>query len=137
MAQIFAFGFVEDDLEVKKSQSGSSYVCFSLKEQAGKNRVQSYQVWAWNENVSRLTGLGVKKGSLIWITGALQLVDCTTGQGKGKTKLLKVYLSNWGYVPFRRSAQNAAAESKESGYFPEDHILPAEVLDGERDALPE
>lgn len=137
MAQIFVFGFVENDLEIKKSQSDSSYVCFTLKEQAGKNRTQSYQVWAWNEDVSRLTRLGVKRGSFIWVTGTLELVDCTTDRGKTMTKLLKVYLSNWGYVSFRRSTQDTAAASNDSGPFSESRTPSVEVLDGERNALPE
>ena len=37
------------------------------REQIGKGRTQAYQVWAWNENVSRLTTLGVKKGSFLWL----------------------------------------------------------------------
>lgn len=135
MAQIFVFGLVENDLEVKKSQSDSSYVCFYLKEHTGKGRMQSYQVWAWGDNVSHLTRLNVKKGSRVWITGTLQLVDCTMDHGKVHTKLLKVYLSNWGYVPSRHSVQNTAAN--ELGLLQEDHLPSAEILDGDRKPLPE
>ena len=63
MAQIFVLGRVEDDLSSMTSQSGSAYVCFRLTEQAGKGRTQAYQVWAWNEDVTRLLRLGVKKGT--------------------------------------------------------------------------
>ena len=54
MAQIYVFGRVDEDLVVKTSQKNSPYVCFTFKEQTGKGRTQFYQVWAWNENVSRL-----------------------------------------------------------------------------------
>ena len=36
MAQIFAFGRVENDLAPKKSQKDSTYVCFGFTEQTGK-----------------------------------------------------------------------------------------------------
>ena len=137
MAQIFVFGFVGNDLEIKKSQSDSSYVCFHLYEQTGKGRTQSYQVWAWGEDVSRLTRLGVKKGSLIWVCGTLHLVDCTTGHGKTKTKLLKLSLANWGYVPSRHSTQQPENVSNETGIFPATPVPSAEVLDGDRETLPE
>ena len=78
MAQIFAFGRVENDLVPKKSQKDSTYVCFGFTEQTGKGQFQYYQVWAWDDEVSRLARLGVKKGSRLWITGTQHLVDCTT-----------------------------------------------------------
>ena len=136
MAQIFLFGRVENDLEVKKSQKNSSYVCFYVKEQAG-SRSQSYQVWAWNTDVSRLIQLGVKKGSQIWITGTLQMVDATDSQGIIRTKLLKVYLTNWGYISLR-SPTHSHVDSKNEPIIPEAvSTSPAEILDGDRDFLPE
>ena len=99
MAQIFAFGRVENDLVPKKSQKDSTYVCFGFTEQTGKGQFQYYQVWAWDDEVSRLARLGVKKGSRLWITGTQQLVDCTAGHGKERTKILKIYLSNFGFLP--------------------------------------
>lgn len=54
MAQIFAFGRVENDLAPKKSQKDSTYVCFGFTEQTGKGQFQYYQVWAWEDEVSRL-----------------------------------------------------------------------------------
>ena len=61
MAQIFAFGHVENDLAPKKSQKDSTYVCFGFTEQTGKGQFQYYQVWAWEDEVSRLIQLGVKR----------------------------------------------------------------------------
>ena len=43
MAQIFAFGRVENDLAPKKSQKDSTYVCFGFTEQTGKGQFQYYQ----------------------------------------------------------------------------------------------
>ncbi len=98
MAQIYVFGHVENDLVPQTSQKGSTYVCFYLKERTGKGRFQSYQVWAWEEDVFRLLNGKVHKGSFIWLTGTQELVDCTADQGKTKTKRLKVYCAA-SYIP--------------------------------------
>ncbi|MCM1526231.1 MAG: single-stranded DNA-binding protein [Bacteroides sp.] len=135
MAQIFILGRVEDDLTVKTSQSKSAYVCFRLTEQVGKGRTQSYQVWAWNEDVSRLDRLGVKKGAMLWLTGTMELVDCTTGRGKAKAILLKVYLTNFGFVSGHHSGNHHTAIPND----PETAAAssPPEILDGSREPLPE
>lgn len=137
MAQIFVFGRVENDLIPKKSQKGSTYVSFRLSERTGKGQFQHYQVWAWDKDVERLGRLGIKEGSLIWLTGSQQLVDCTSDQGKVPAKILKVYLSNFGFVP-GQSFQNGLTDS------PDDHETacnpfpsPAGVVDGEQEPLPE
>lgn len=135
MAQIFVMGRVEDDLVTKKSQSASAYVCFRLTEQVGKGRTQSYQVWAWNEDVTRLGKLGVRKGKMIWLTGTQELVDSTTDQGKTKTKLLKVYLTNFGFVPGHFSGEHCTAIPNDPGTAAS--APPPEVLDGSREPLPE
>lgn len=137
MAQIYVLGRVEENLVVKKSQKDSSYVCFSFKEQTGKGRTQSYQVWAWNEDVSRLVNLGVKKGSLLWLTGTMQLVDCTEDHGKVKTKVMKVFLTNWGYLPGKHPRQNEADAENNPGPIPDPPFPPLEAMDGDREALPE
>ena len=137
MAQIYVLGRVEEDLVVKKSQKDSSYVCFSFKEQTGKGRTQSYQVWAWNEDVSRLVKLGVKKRILLWLTGTMQLVDCTENHVKVKTKVMKVFLTNWGYLPGKYPRQNEADAENDPGPIPDPPALPMEVMDGDREALPE
>lgn len=135
MAQIHVFGHVGNPLVPQQSQSNSTYVCFYLNEQTGKGRNQSYQVWAWNEDVSRLIQKKVQKGSFIWLTGTLELVDCTTNQGKERTKILKVYLTNWGFVPtgLNRHTSVTGSNDLENTVF----LPSAEVLDGERVSLPE
>ncbi len=137
MAQIFVLGRVENNLEVKKSQNHSSYVCFYVKEQTGPGQTQSYQVWAWDTDVSRLIRMGVKKGSLVWFTGTMKLVDSTENHGRDRTKLLKVYLTNWGYVPSWHSRRDHTNGSGDSESLPDTSIPSAEVLDGDRESLPE
>ena len=103
---------------------------------SGKGQFQYYQVWAWDDEVSRLVRLGVKKDSRLWINGTQQLVDCTAGHGKERTKILKIYLSNFGFLPSRISKEGSTDFPDEPGTA--DAAPPTvEVLDGERESLPE
>lgn len=134
MAEILVFGHVIQDIVPKQSQKNSTYTCFFLKEQIANKHPLLYQVWAWNEDVERLLRKKVHKNSYIWLTGTLDLVDSTIEHGAKKTMLLKVYLTNWGFVPVP-NRQVDAEQSKE----PEIPVIPAsiDVLDGDRESLPE
>lgn len=135
MAQIFVFGRVTADLTLKESINHTPYICFSLAENIGfgdKCRTQYYQVWAWGQDTSRLIKLGVKRGSLIWLTGSQELVDSTKKDGETKTMNLKVSLDNWGFVP---TGQLKPPDPN----FPKEPETVAETnkLDGDREFLPE
>lgn len=135
MAQIYVFGHVGNSLVPQQSQRDSTYVCFYLNEQTGKGRYQSYQIWAWNDDVSHLIRKKVQKGSFIWLTGTQELVDCTTRQGKEQTKILKVYLTNWGFIPAESNRQTPVTGLNDLENIAD--LPAAEVLDGERVSLPE
>lgn len=141
MAQIFVFGRVTADLTLKTGQSGSTYLSFNLAENIGygdRQRTQYYQVWAWDTDAPRLVRAGVKRGSLLWIAGSLELVDCTEMNGEAKTKLLKVSLNDWGFVPVGKAKQNNDVHSG-SMEPPTDFTgySDSEELDGDREFLPE
>lgn len=136
MAEIQVLGQVEQELVLQKSCKDTVYVCFNLKEQARKGRTQSYQVWAWGEDASRLKRKKVGKGSLIWLTGTMELVDCTSNQGKDQVKLLKVYLSNWGFLPSQHTKGSFGA-AKQEPEISTPVPTPDRVLDGDREFLPE
>ncbi len=135
MAQITVFGYVSEDPVPKQSQAKNAYVCFQLREYLGKGRWQTYQVWAWEPCVQRIIRLNVKRGSFIWLTGRLELVDCTVKQGKEKTKVLKVYCSELGYLPHRKNSQADAEMSTGMMDLPEYPV--AQEIDGDRMPLPE
>ncbi len=80
--------------------------------------------------------LGVKKESRLWITGTQRLVDCTSSHGKEKAKVLKIYLSNFGFLPGRFPKESPADFPDEPGTA-DAAPPPVEVLDGERESLPE
>ena len=141
MAQVFVFGCVTADLQLKQSQKQTPYVCFDLAEHIGYGdgqRTIYYQVWAWREDALRLIRLKVKKGSMIWITGSLELVDCTSQNGNVKTKRLKISLDNCGYMPSWQQKQQdgelTGGHGTEAGFH---DPSPPKVLDGEREPLPE
>lgn len=135
MALVYTFGHVTNDVVPQKSQKDTPYVCFYMKEHLGNGQTQTFQVWAWGELVSYITHIGIRKGSMIWISGTLELVDCTTNQGKNRTKRMKVYLSACGHVLGKSVKQpNEAGNNKASeNPFP----APVEELDGDRMPLPE
>lgn len=141
MAQIFVFGRVTADLTLKTGQSGIPYLTFDLAENIGygeRRHTLYYQVWAWDADASRLVRAGVGKGSLLWVTGSLELVDCTEKDGEAKTKRLKAALDNWGFVPVGKAKQNNDAHTG-SMEPPTDFTgySDTEELDGDHDFLPE
>ena len=123
MAQIFVFGRVTADLKLKESQKNTPYVCFDLAEHIGygsSQRTLFYQVWAWGDDALRLIRIGVKQNSMLWLTGSQELVD------------------NCGYIPRWQTKQNGADLPKKPETSPDMTAPPTmEVLDGEREALPE
>lgn len=134
MALVYTFGHVVNDIVPQKSQRDTTYLCFYLKEQIGNGQAQTFQVWAWGELVNYITRIGIRKGSMIWISGTLELVDCTVNQGQNKTKRMKIYLSGCGYV-LGSSKQQKDAENNEASE--NTTLFIAEEWDGDRMPLPE
>ena len=141
MAQVFVFGYVTADLQLKQSQKQTPYVCFDLAEHIGFGNGQRtiyYQVWTWGEDALRLIRLKIKKGSMIWISGSQELVDCTSQNGDVKTKRLKVYLDNCGFLPdWQSKDQKLSLPDCQETAAPANSLPPREILDGERETLPE
>lgn len=141
MAQVYVIGRVTADLEPQTSTRLNSYIRFDLAENIGYGetaRVQFYQVWAWDNLARRLMKRKVKKGSLIWISGKLELEEYTKADGKTTDKRLKIRLHEWDYVPTGRGKPDADGE--QAGPDAAGHttppIPPARGIDGERDDLP-
>ena len=132
MAQINVIGYVTEDIVPRKSQNETAYVCFHLKEIIGKGRSQIFQVWSWGNTVNHMLRLNISKGSLIWVTGSLELVDCTVNTGRDKVKMLKVYASNLGFIPKDKNSQQTA---KTMNADTNSTSFPIE-LDGDRNQLP-
>ena len=135
MAQITVFGSITEDLILKRSQRNITYVSFHLREFLGKGRFQTFQVWVWGSDADRIMRLGMNKGSLIWVSGSMELVDSTQQHGKERAKVLKIYCKDFGYLPRNKGADQFAQQKQgitEAGSVP----APLE-LDGDRMPLPE
>ena len=107
---------------------------FDLAETIGgkdHSRTQYLQICAMGDDAQRIVRAGVRKGSLIWVSGSLELELFTKKDGITTDKRLKVLLDNWGFVPI---GANRAAQTAQTGS--PDAAVPS-VVDGERDHLPE
>lgn len=137
MAQIHVIGRITADLELKTSERNNPYVRFDIAENIGSRQnlhTQYFQICAWGEDANRLMRARAKKGSLIWVTGSLELEPYTKRDGVTIDKRMKVLLDNWGFIPVggaRTSKEDLAPERPETTLPPQ-----AEVIDGDRDSLP-
>ena len=130
MAQAVVRGRVVSNLELKTSVNGNPYLLFSLAERIGYGETahtQYYQVWAWGDAACQLDKQGVTTGSLIWVSGVLELVDYIQKDGTTKDKRLKITLKDWGAPPKQGGVFSTLPEA----------VSPPQVIDGERDMLPE
>lgn len=84
MAQIHVIGRITADLELKTSERNNPYVRFDIAENIGSRQnlhTQYFQICAWGEDANRLIRARAKKGSLIWVTGSLELEPYTKLDG--------------------------------------------------------
>ena len=142
MAQLYVIGRVTADFELKTSfKKQTPYVRFGLAEQIGYgeySKTQYLQVWAWGEDAKHLAKAKVKKGSLIWISGALELEEYIIQDGSKTDKRLKVILDRWGYIPADKPKRDYSLPNSVEPDTKEPHsISPDGVIDGEREELPE
>lgn len=135
MAQIHVFGRVMHDLVPKESQSKQPYVCFDLMERSGNNPPDFYQVWARGDQVARLVRLKIKKGSMIWLTGSQKLVDVRQKDGT-TVKKLKIWQTDFGFLPGQTPRAKTECEQHDSDTAAT-APAPSEVMDGDRESLPE
>lgn len=137
MAQVNVIGRITADLEPKTSEKNNLYVRFDIAENIGSRQdlhTQYFQICAWGEDANRLMRARAKKGSLIWVTGSLELEPYTKRDGITIDKRIKILLDNWGFVPVGEAKTSKEAPAHER---PEITSLPkTEVIDGDRDRLP-
>lgn len=133
MAQINVIGYVTQDIILKQSRERNAYAHFVLKEYIGKSRYQTYQVWIWENTLPKLKRFKIKKVSLIWVSGSLELIDFIAKDGRDNTKILKINSNDFGIVRVNPTA-NSPAESRPAESASADSPM---ELDGDRNQLPE
>lgn len=137
MAQVYVIGRITADLELKTSEKNNPYVRFDIAENIGSRQnlhTQYFQICAWGEDANRLMKARAKKGSLIWVSGSLELEPYTKRDGVTIDKRMKVLLDNWGFIPVggaRTSKEEPAPKRPEMTSHAN-----AAVIDGDRDSLP-
>lgn len=143
MSLSFTIGRVTADFELQTSTNGVPYVRFNLAETLGYGenaRPQYLQVWAWRDDATRLMKRKVKKGSLIWVSGSLEMESYQKRDGTTTDKRLKVTLDNWGFVPGgKASADRVEADVPQAGCssdVSQTQALPNREIDGDREQLP-
>ena len=131
MSQLYCTGRVTSELELKTSVKGTPYLCFPLMEYVGYGRnahPQYLSVWAWGAMARQLIEKGVGKGSVLWVSGSLELEEYAKKDGVTHDKRLKLKLKDWGFVP---SQQHQGRPGQDQS------IPPQGTIDGEREDLPE
>ena len=101
MSQLYCIGRVVSELELKTSAKQVPYVCFSIAERVGYGKTahtQYISVWAWGAMARQLAG-GVGKGSVLWVSGSLELEEYAKKDGVTRDKRLKLKLKDWGFAP--------------------------------------
>ena len=83
--------------------------------------------------IPKLKRYKIKKGSLIWITGSLELVDYTAKDRQENHHMLKISCNDLGVIRVNLAEATTAESRNAEGASPS---LPVE-LDGDRNQLPE
>ena len=67
-----------------------------------------YQCVLFGKATERISKAGVKKGSLLFITGDLDLVEFTRKSDNSKGTIAKITVHDWNYVPTGKRTDNNA-----------------------------
>ena len=106
-------GRVTADLALQTSHGGTEYVQFNVAVNKGfgeQEHANFYQCVLFGKAASRIANAGVRKGSLLFLTGDLDLVEYTRRDGsKGMTAKIAVY--EWNYVPTGKRTEDGNADN--------------------------
>ena len=135
---LYTIGWASSEPKYGTSANQNPYTMFSLGERIGygqKARTQYYQVWARGDVMRRLQKANVKKGSLLWVSGSLELEEYIRKDGVTRDKGLRLELSDWGFVPIQGRMGQPPSQTANTAQGP--IPIPDSTIDGERENLPE
>ena len=115
-------GRVTADLEPQNSQNGTPYVQFYVAVNKGYGEHQHpnfYQCVLFGKAVERAINAGVQKGSLLFITGDLDLVEYTWKSDGHKGTIPKITVYEWNYIPTGKKTDDAGTAAVEAETLPE------------------
>lgn len=142
MSLVITVGRVTADFEMQMSANNTPYVRFTVVENIGYGenaRAQYLQVWARAENAISLVKGKVRKGSLLWISGELELEEFQR-RDKTRDKRLKVKLDSWRFIPFGKPQADRKEElppQADDLSRASDAAQAAVEIDGDREQLPD
>lgn len=107
-------GRVTADLELQTSQNNTEYVQFSVAVNKGfreQEHPNFFQCVLFGKAAERISKAGVKKGSLLFITGDLDLVEYTRKTDGSKGMIPKITVYEWNYVPTGKCVEDGNANT--------------------------
>lgn len=107
-------GRVTADLEIQTSSNGTAYIQFNVAVNKGygeQEHANFYQCVLFDKAAERLSKAGVKKGSLLFITGDLDLVEYTRKSDGSKGMIPKITVYEWNYVPTGKRTEGSNANA--------------------------
>lgn len=117
MLTVNTIGRVTKDLEVQYSKAHEPYVRFNfvVNKGYGENAHPVYlQCWVFGAAVERLVKAKVGKGSLLHVTGDLDITKFKKDDGTELT-IPKVIVLDWGYVPVGKPKTNDTSQPASEG----------------------
>lgn len=108
-------GRVTADLEIQTSSNGTEYIQFNVAVNKGygeQEHANFYQCVLFGKAAERLSKAGVKKGSLLFITGDLDLVEYTRKADGSKGMIPKITVYEWNYVPTGKRTEGSNANTE-------------------------
>lgn len=107
-AQITMAGRVTQDVELRTNpRTSTPYLRASLAVNEGygeHTHTSFYQCWFEGEEATRASKAGVRKGSLLFVSGAVSIVDTQRKDGTPVT-IAKVSRCRWDYIPTGKKAE--------------------------------
>ena len=135
MAQIYVVGEVVSDIELRSSSKNTPYIRFELIEKIGNRgnfRTQSFHVCAFADDAKRIVKSNIQKGSIIWVSGSLELELYGKRDGATADKRMKIFLDNWGTIPIQASVKKTAEQISSEKTASKEAI----EIDGDKEPLP-
>ncbi len=114
--QISTLARVTADFDLQTSQNKTQYVQFNVAVNKGfgeQEHANFFQCVLFGKAAERIINAGVRKGSLLFITGDLDLVEYTRKADGSKGMIPKINVYEWSYVPTgkRTESSNASADA--------------------------
>lgn len=106
-------GRVTADLELQTSQNGTQYVQFHVAVNKGFGEHQHpnfYQCILFGKAAERIMHAGVKKGSGLFVTGDLDLVEYPRKADGTKGMIPKITVYDWNYLPSGKAKDDSSQE---------------------------